>query len=84
MFAMANNASMARTNANGTVEIIWDQGPYKNSIQFAQDLMNKHKAVSYTHLPMDHQKERTPDRVCVLFMSRWGSMRGISRNAPKN
>ncbi len=33
--------------------------------------------------PMDHQKERTPDRVCVLFMSCWGSMRGISRNAPR-
>lgn len=49
VFAMANNASMARTNANGTVEIIWDQGPYKNSIQFAQDLMNKHKVT-----PLDY------------------------------
>jgi len=64
VMAFANNASMLKSNPDGTVDIVWDQQPYMNALKFEQELMNVHKVT-----PLDYSFHVNSFKAGSLAMS---------------
>ncbi len=46
VFPASNNAYMTKTNADGTVDVVWDSKEFVDAAQFEADLINKYKVWS--------------------------------------